>query len=599
VSSNDLGNRSSRHRQAFRRFRRRFCSLRALIGRHGRSASDASADARAAIGAIERLLEAMESEFQTLSQNLIDCFTRSKSVAAEAGAIPSMLGEDEGSGTASHALQEILGLAESMHSRCGQASHLLGEVCDSTGHLQKGIESRRQFLSTFQVMQTMSQIEIARLGQEASDFGALGEEMTALAVRIREETGRIGDITGALGVSANEAANRARVIETTEERSLPEMTAGARHGLGALLASRGAAAHASSGVAQRYGNVSASVEQLVSSMQSHDIARQQLEHVVEALRPIAAGDVSGASRVAALQVAHIWQARESFLEAANRIATSLENISQNVLAISTEAATLLSSDAQKQDVAHERIREQDIAGILQALTRFEASETNIAAAAASVLNGIREISGSVGEVQAIGVRMQRIALNSSIQSSHLGETGAPLGVLADLARTLATDAESWAEAVSQDLGVISDKGDALSAIASQAASGGNVQIGAAAQHMRRVLTTLGERDGRGRERIGLMEQHAHALRAKIEAVGNSIAIEPRASELADESIRCLQRTIAGTDNADFGPADLAELAARYTMQSERDVHSRLTGSAETVEMQVVAPAPKQDDIELF
>ena len=117
--------------------------------------------------------------------------------------------------------------------------------------------------------------------------------------------------------------------------------------------------------------------------------------------------------------------------------------------------------------------------------------------------------------------------------------------------------------------------------------------------MRNVLTKLGERDGRGRERIGLMEQHAHALRAKIEAVGNSIAIEPRASELADESIRCLQRTIAGTDNADFGPADLAELAARYTMQSERDVHSRLTGSAETTAMQVVAAASKQDDIELF
>jgi hypothetical protein len=569
------------------------------MGRRGRSASDASADARAAIAAIERLLEAMESEFQTLSQNLIDCFTRSKNVAAEAGAIPAMLGEDEGSGAAGHALQEILGLADGMHSRCGHASHLLGEVCDSTWHLQKGIDSRRQFLSTFQVMQTMSQIEIARLGQEASDFGALGEEMTALAVRIREETSRIGDITGALGVSAKEAANRARVIETTEERSLPEITAGARHGLDALLASRAAAAHASSGVAERYGNVSASVEQLVSSMQCHDIARQQLEHVVEALRPIADGDACGASRVATLQVAHIWQARESFLEAASRIASSLESISQNVLAISTEAATLLNGDAQKQDQAHERIREQDIEGILQALTCFEASETNIAAAAASVLNGIREISGSVGEVQAIGVRMQRIALNSSIQSSHLGETGAPLGVLADLARTLATDAESWAEAVSQDLGVISNKGDALSAIASQAASGGNAQIGAAAQHMRNVLTKLGERDGRGRERIGLMEQHAHALRAKIEAVGNSIAIEPRASELADESIRCLQRTIAGTDNADFGPADLAELAARYTMQSERDVHSRLTGSAETTAMQVVAAASKQDDIELF
>jgi hypothetical protein len=599
VSSTDLGNGPSRHRQAFRRFRQRFCSLRGLIGRRGRGACDASADARAAIGAIERLLEAMESEFQTLSQNLIDCFTRSKSVAAEAGAIPAMLGEDEGSGTAGDALQEILGLADGMHSRCGQASHLLGEVCDSTGHLQKGIDSRRQFLSTFQVMQTMSQIEIARLGQEASDFGALGEEMTALAVRIREETGRIGDITGALGVSANEAANRARAIETSEERSLPEITAGARHGLDALLASRAAAAHASSGVAGRYGNVSASVEQLVSSMQSHDIARQQLEHVVEALRPIADGDASGASRVAALQVAHIWQARESFLEAAGRITASLENISQNVLAISTEAATLLNGDTQKQDEAHERITGQDIEGILQALTRFEASETNIAAAAASVLNGIREISGSVDEVQAIGVRMQRIALNSSIQSSHLGETGAPLGVLADLARTLATDAEAWAETVSQDLGVISNKGDALSAIASQAAAGGNAQIGAAAQHMRNVLTKLGERDGRGRERIGLMEQHAHALRAKIEAVGNSIAIEPRASELADESIRCLQRTIAGTDNADFGPADLAELAARYTMQSERDVHSKLTGSAETAEMQVVAAAPRQDDIELF
>jgi len=577
---------------------RRLCPLRRLF-RRGCAESDAGADARAAITAIERLLGAMESEFQTLSDSLIDCFTRSKSVAGEAGAVPAMLGEGE-SGIAASALQEILDLAGGMHSRCGEASRLLSEVRGSSSRLGKGIASRRQFLSTFQVMQTMSQIEIARLDRNASDFAALGEEMSALAVRIREETARIGDITGALGQSAHQAATRARAIEAAEERTLPELTAGARRGLETLMASRATAAHASFAVAERYANVSGAVQQLVSSMQFHDIARQQLDHVVESLRPIAAGDVSGASRNATLQVAHVWHARESFVGAADRIMSSLAEISSNVSAISAEAAALLGDRAGKEEGSHSSAVERDIEGILQALTRFQASEANIAAAAASVLSGIEAISGSVGEVRAIGLRMQRIALNSSIQSSQLGEAGAPLSVLADLARSLASDAEGWAEAVAQDLGIIAAHGDALSAIASQVAAGGASQLAETAERMRGVLTALNQRDVSGRKLIGTVEKQAGALRTKIEAVRNAITIQPRAAELADEAIRSLQRTIAATDDTDLGLADLAQIAARYSMSSERDIHRRLAEAAgQPAPAQLFTSTGETESVELF
>ncbi|MGA3026434.1 MAG: hypothetical protein ABSF98_16845 [Bryobacteraceae bacterium] len=581
-----------------RRILRRLRPLRGLFRPRARDESDACADAQEAIAAIERLLASMESEFQTLSESLIDCFARSKSIAGDAGALPAMLGEGEGS-IAGGALQEILDLAEGMHSRCGEASRLLGEVCTSTSHLGKGIASRRQFLSTFQVMQTMSQIEIARLDTNASDFGALGEEMSALAVRVREETARIGDLTRALGQSAWQAAARARAIEAVEERSLPELTSGARRGLEALLASRAAAAHASSAVAERYANVSGAVQQLVSSMQSHDIARQQLEHVVESLRPIAAGDVSGASRNATLQVAHVWHARESFVGAADRIVSSLAEISNNVAAISTEAATLLGPEREEQGT-HSSAVERNVEGILQALARFQASEANIAASAASVLSGIEAISGSVGEVQAIGVRMQRIALNSSIQSSQLGEAGAPLGVLADLARTLATDAESWAEAASLDLGIIAAHGGALSAIASQAASEGASQLAGTAERMRGVLAALNERDRSGCEQIGVVQKQAGALQAKIEMVRDTIAIQRRVVESTDECISSLQRTIAATDNAGLGPADLVQISARYSMSSEREIHRRLSETAgDLAPAQVLTAIAETDNVELF
>lgn len=569
--------------------------MRRFLTRSTGSAVDASADAQAAIAAIERLLALMESAFQAASEKLIDCFTRSKGIARDAAAVPDMLGEGEGS-IAAAALQNILDLAKGMHARCGEASRLLREVERSAAHLEKGIASRGQFLSTFQVMQTMSQIEIARLNGGASDFGALGEEMTALAIRIREETARIGELTRALAQSAGQAATRAGEIEAAEETTLPELSAGASRGLDALLASRATAAHASSAVAARYAKLSGAVEQLVSSMQSHDIVRQQLEHVVDSLRPIAAGNVTGASRNAALQVAHIWHARESFVNAADRIVASLSEISNNVDAISAETNNLLGDGDHQQQGAHSSEVERDIEEILRALTRFQASESNIAAAAASVLSGIRNISGSVGEVQAIGVRMQRIALNSSIHSSQLGEVGAPLGVLADLARTLASDSEDWADAVSRDLGRIATSGGTLSGIASEATADGASQLSTVAQQMRGVLATLNERDLDGRERIGAVEKQAVALQSRIEAVRQTITIQQSAAELADESIRSLQRTIAATTDADLGPADLAEIAARYTMQSERDIHHNL---AETTGILLPAPDPETANIELF
>jgi hypothetical protein len=565
-----------------------------LLGRRACAEPDAGADARAAIETIEHLLTTVESEFQALGESLIDCFTRSKSIAGEAGAVPALLGDGEGS-VAAEALQEILDLAEAMQTRCGEASRLLREVCGSASHLGKRIASRGRFLSTFQVTQTMSQIEIARLDGHASDFGALGEEMNALAVRIREETARIGDLTRALSLSAGQAATCALAIEASEEKSLPELTAGAHGGLEALLASRATAARASSAVAERYAHVSCAVERLVASMQAHDIVRQQLEHVVESLRPIAAGDVSGASRNAALQVAHIWQARESLAEAVNRIMSSLEEISEDVSAISAETSTMASVGTCEAGSCTSAV-ERDIERILQALTRFQASEANIADAAAAVVSGIEAISGSLSEVQAIGVRMQRIALNSSIQSSQLGEAGAALSVLAELARSLASDAEGWAEAVSQDLRMIATNGDALSAIASQTAAGGATRLDETARRMHGVLNTLNERDSFGRDRIHAVEKQASALQTKIGAVRKAITIPQRAVDMADKSIRSLQRTIAATSHADLGPSDLAEIASRYTMQSERDVHSRLAGATATAAFTATA---KAEDIELF
>ncbi len=558
-----------------------------LLSRRGdRARQD---ETSAAASALERLVARLEGEFSALGDGLLHCFSDAADIAQRSARAPELLGGGE-AGQAAESFGHILALAEDMRTSCGEASGLLGEVCGAASRLRKNMASRRQFISTFRVLQTMSRIEIARLDQNGADFGGLTEETSALAVRIAEETESIDGSSRQLAQSASDAATRARKIEAEEESAIPELISDAERSLDALLLERREAASASVSIAEGYKRVSAATEQLVSSMQFHDIARQQLEHAIEALRAGSAAESGGAN--AMLQAAHVRHACDELTVAVDRIASSLGEIVRSIDTIAGVAAALLAPDAEAGGGSWLDRVEQDSAKIIAALSHHDEAEREIAAAASSVLASIGATAGAVDRVQAIGFRMQLVALNSSIRSSHLGDRGASLSVLADLARTLAADSDSWAEAASSDLESISAHGAKLTALAGDRAVRFREHIQEKEREMRGALSALGDVERRGIDLLRGIQESAAALRQAIDLLSDRADLREALARLGGEAIQALERVAAADPSLSAGA--LPDAARRYTMQAEHDVHRAVLASESAPVEEQAAP-----DIELF
>jgi methyl-accepting chemotaxis protein len=560
------------------------------------------------LGVISR---STEDEFLAIGAKLQEFYQRGGAISSLATEI---VGEVAGERVA-EAMQRLAEMLDEMERYVNRArgeietsALTLREILTLLDKVAGPLSGFKKVNKVLRMLGISTKIESARLGQSAAGFDTLASDVGDLSVQVNEKAAviikRKDDLAAAIrqtlnGVLESGAQQHGQVISTLGKtrESLRELD-------GINMRCSDSAAEVSATSAE----VSGSIGEVVMSMQAHDIVRQQIEHVEQALADLGSGLGSGlagaddAASICELQSAQLRHASAALESAVRSIIDSLRQIAskQGVLSAQTSG---MSGRGDQSGASFFSDMENDISAMSERLLESSHVNSNLCEAMASVAATVGEIASFVADIERIGEEIKLIALNAQIKSAYTGDEGAALGVLAEAIQRLSIDAIDQTGAVSEILQSILAVTERLTAGASAGGCGLESEVTTIVSTLSSLLEVLRGVKERVSASLARMDDEARLLSGDIEEVAAGITVHARVTGVLGQAVEVLSGIIS--EGRRIAPAaaqgeNFSELASRYTMQSERNIHEALIDPAAAM----AAPSPGCDDgmgdnVELF
>ncbi len=440
------------------------------------------------------------------------------------------------------------------------------------------------------LLQTISvvfAVESSRTAECQQAFGSFVDEIRGLSRRITTVenaiSGELGraqgeELAGLRELEAELGAMRelAHQLEQTSADAAGKVQDGVNRTVGLMAATR-----------ERSAQIRRHTEEAVYQVQFGDITRQKIEHVVTVVREAAQGLVAGRTdfgraaaatdALLAIQVAQLQAVGEE-------VETARRQLEQSFVRIAGATAEFV--DPLQQQGGGESSRLQSLATDFDRLLELERKGRDLrrraSATAGHAFASAERLARQMQDVQSINREMHLLALNAIVKTAALGGAGATLEVLSMQVHSLYLEAESVLGGIGEQAGRLHQRGAAGAASAAGAETGGGAQlrleegvgqVRLAYEDFDRAVAESTERVGGQRARLAEAEARLGTLRT---LVGQ---LQAQAAELA--AVRAVLAPWCGSA-ARASSLDTAEVDARYTMQSQREIHRRIVGQESRV-----------------
>jgi len=572
-------------------------------------------------GDLEDLNRSTERDFLAVGEKLIEFRSGARRVASDMAALTELISGEQGR-NATHALARMLEHSRALDVRVEQSGQVLGQVHDRSCRIRLAFSGLRNTVSVFRTLCTLTQIETSRLGSTGADFGDLATEVRPLSESIQSSGEGVLEASSRLDQDIQTAVRSGTELRTRQLKELPALIAAVIDSLHSLDERRQRAAELSARQASQYEAVCGAVDDVVRSVQFHDITRQQIEHVVHALGQFRTGGENGrgsrgslpagARAVLALESSQLSGAAGIFASSLERMERDLESIAVRVQNMAEASRTLMGISADDQGSFFLRLEGHftAILKMLSSCTTAQAEMGSMAAKLAEAIGGMRE---SVAEIRRIEIQIRRIATNAAIRATHIGAAGDALNVIAEVMQGLVLESNTNTEDVA---GALDEMSDAVSRVAGgrgQATSGADSGTGAVMAEMRHAVAELHSLSESSFSRVNQIAALGSRLAGDAAAVRGGLTAGPLFAQVVNRARAELERIGAQAEGgspagAEAVPAhQLESLAKHYTMQRERDVHESMTGGSVLPALVAPAEAPRAaledgdlgDNVELF
>ena len=198
---------------------------------------------------------------------------------------------------------------------------------------------------------------------------------------------------------------------------------------------------------------------------------------------------------------------------------------------------------------------------------------------------IGEMTRAIDEIRVLEIRIQRTAINASIRAVHIGATGAPLAVIAEEMERLVATSSSNTEDAAQALEAIARSADTLSGSGDLSRTSRD-----ATEQMRTAILEMQSAAEISYARVSEISSLGARLSDDIATLRSSFAGASAFSAAIDRACADLDAILAALPAGEAsGAEELADLASRYTMQIERDIHQQITKG-------ISVPEPADDSL---
>jgi hypothetical protein len=409
-----------------------------------------TAGVEAVAAAIEELNRSTEADFLTLGEKLGKFLSAARQILSRIEAAAELVSGGQAE-AACASLARVLQLAESTRGRCEATATTLSEVRAQTVQLRSALGGYDSLVMSFRVTATLARIETTRLGGAQSALGDLADQVVLHGEQIRTRVESAVRKAAEVERQIESALENAAELGARQTRELPCLVSAVEKNLEAFIAQRARAATAVGALRLQFGRLTQGLNDVVMAIQVHDITRQQLEHVMEALTALSRTAGAGRRQLAGsdaavvkLQRMQLAAADGSFMKACGEIRRSLDAIAGSAREMEAARAGLRGENSGGDGLFGEI--ERSFGAILEGLSRSRDLEAARQARAAESVNDVEQLRGTVDEIRGIEFEMRRLSLNAGIRAIHVGEAGEPLTVIANAMNVLARQSAERSDA---------------------------------------------------------------------------------------------------------------------------------------------------------
>lgn len=550
-----------------------------------------------ALGTLRQLAGATESEFLQIGEQMQGIYLRSAEISKQANHLV-----DIASGERMHSLiarlNQMIGDIEaylsSARSRSSESSETLNGVQDLLGQVAKPLAGFQQMNMTLHMLGVSIKIESARLGASGKEFVNLALDVEKLSRQVEEKSEAILDQRQDLLSMIIENMLSLGTTGSLHEVEVTKTLGNTMTGLQELEAANDRFTQLGGRVAAISTEITANIGEVVTSLQFHDINRQQVEHVIEALEQLTESFAGvekkhhdeASLRALIVEVGNVCELQEAQLHFASlELYSAVSSIIENLRQVGGKQAALgqetltATGVLDASDTSFVDDISRGMASVTAVLTSCVSTDHEMSATMKRVAATVGEITAFVQDIDDIGFQIVLLALNAQAKAAHAGELGAGLGVLAEAIRQLSDEAVQRTNAVSVTLTEIHSATERLSVGSSEDEAKLCAKLLAMEEEFTEVLKMLAEMNAELLAILSQVQGMVHGLSEEVTRITTQIDVHERIKTMADEVLGMLHTIVSQA--RELVPAstefkkNLRLMEEKYTMESERRIHEAI------------------------
>ncbi len=541
---------------------------------------------------IDSVNKSTENEFLSIGSKLMELSSMADKMSGEcSSAVNLIAGQEminsiEGLGNLSDSMERYLKDSDidlqKSSKNLEHIKHMLDSIC-------KPMEGFKKIVKVLKMMAISTRIESARLGRSDAGFNTLADDIKKLAARIATKSSDITEQSKVMSDIIGETMSGVVMLETEQHKQIINILNNVRTSLSSLQDMNINSSSAANNILLQSQNICTNIGEVVMSIQFHDITRQQIEHVVSALndarkwikeeiqnRGRSGEEFTGRIRyICELQRAQLAYSLKEFVEAVNRIKENLQDIDKHITAMSEEIKSTV-GDIDRTGSSFLGDIEKGLNSVISSLLKSEDTHRNVSNSMSSGAAKVKQMCSFAGDIEQTGKEIELIALNARIKATHIGESGAAMGAIAEAIQQLSLDSRSQTVSVLDFLNNISEASEHLSKNTFEVNKEYN-DIDNMVRELKALVNSLRKMN----ENIIVLMTHLNTsskdLSFHIEKTVKEINVHSRVSSVINNILKELDGLVTQAKKLESpstsGRKDfLKDLEVRYTMDSERKIH---------------------------
>ncbi|MBU1101825.1 MAG: methyl-accepting chemotaxis protein [Bacteroidetes bacterium] len=435
-----------------------------------------------------------------------------------------------------------------------------------------------------------TKIESSRLGSEDAGFFQLAEYVDKLSGFIGDKVQGITTKSDFLIKEINRTAEKLNNLEIEQKEQSNTILQKTSQSLVIFENKYIECSNKANSISESSNLVRQNINDIVMSIQFHDITRQQMEHAKEALTevkdidrkhltggtPDEMEEIGVVYDVCELQAYQLDYSANEFINAAKKIINNLNGVEDNVGAILSETCELLNEKDSRGGLSLLNVKDE-LTKVSNGIKNNFKITSELAISIKSVLGIIEDLANSVEEIEDIGSDIELISLNARIKAAHIGSDGASLGILSEEIQKLSISTKNQTESISLLLHATGETSKKLEENLDKGNDSGN-SLEVTDNKIHGLMNSMMELEKKASGIIETLKEDINGLKGNINETIDGITIHSKVEHEIGGIVSELHQVTSYlkpfVDPEEKREKNIKKLAGKYTMNQERKIHQQ-------------------------